>query len=291
MSLLSPAVIAAIDDLELAARVVVEGVRTGANRSPFHGYGAEFQQYRPYRQGDDLKYLDWKMFARSNRLYTRQFRETTDMATMIVIDTSSSMAFPENSISKLRYSVVLAASLAYLIVEQGNGVGLLVRQRGDFTYLPPRTGRLHLRALLVALEGLKADGDWQGADTIRRASELLRRKGLVMVLSDFYDDENEVLAEMSQLAQRGHDAAMLHVLSAYERDWPLSGQLQLRDMETGEERTVSAIAAQKEYLQRLLDFEERCKLGASQNGIDYVRMDTDKDLGESLRNYLISRRA
>src|SRR5205085_3826111 len=124
-SALSAEVVAAIDDLELAARIVVEGLRTGGHRSPFYGYSTEFRQHRPYRAGDDLKHLDWKLFARSDRLYTRQFRETTNLSVMIVLDTSASMSFPEQSVSKFRYGAVIAAALAYLVSEQGHAVGLM----------------------------------------------------------------------------------------------------------------------------------------------------------------------
>src|SRR5687768_15842101 len=123
MSALSAAAVAAIEDLELAARVVVEGLRAGGHRSPYHGYSAEFQQHRSYRAGDDLKYLDWKLLARTDRLYTRQFRETTSMSVMIVLDTSASLAFPERGVSKFRYATILAASIAHLVVTQGDAAG------------------------------------------------------------------------------------------------------------------------------------------------------------------------
>src|SRR3954464_12485371 len=122
---LSASVVAGIDDLELAARLVVEGLRAGGHRSPFHGFSADFQQHRPYRSGDDLKYLDWKILARTDRLYSRQFRETTSMSVMLVLDASASMAFPEKGASKFRYACVVAASLAYLISSQGDAVGLM----------------------------------------------------------------------------------------------------------------------------------------------------------------------
>src|SRR5215217_7006858 len=122
---LSAEVIAAIDDLELAARIVVEGLRTGGHRSPFHGYSTEFRQHRPYRAGDDLKHLDWKLFARSDRLYTRQFRETTNFSVMLALDTSASMAFPPDGITKFRYGQVLTVALSHLASEQGHAVGLM----------------------------------------------------------------------------------------------------------------------------------------------------------------------
>src|SRR6185503_15574221 len=129
-AVLSADVVTAIDDLELAARLVVEGLRAGSHRSPFHGYSAEFQQHRPYRAGDDLKYLDWKILARTDRLYSKQFRETTSMSVMIVLDASASMAFPKEGLSKFRFASIMAASLAYLITAQGDAVGLMTMTKG-----------------------------------------------------------------------------------------------------------------------------------------------------------------
>ncbi len=149
MSALSPAVVAAIHDLELAARLVVEGMRAGGHRSPFHGFSAEFQQHRPYRAGDDLKHLDWKILARTDRLYSKQFRETTSMSVMIVLDTSASMAFPEQGPGKFRYAAIVAAALAWLISSQGDAVGLMTMDQGGFVYLPARGGRPHLRSLIT----------------------------------------------------------------------------------------------------------------------------------------------
>ena len=140
-TLLSPELVSAIGDLELTARLLVEGLRAGGNRSPFHGFTTEFRQHRPYRAGDDLKYLDWKLYARSDRLYTRQFRETTNLSVMLVLDTSASMAFPESGVSKFRYGIIVAAALAYLAVEQGHAVGLMTMERGTLTYHPARGGR------------------------------------------------------------------------------------------------------------------------------------------------------
>src|ERR1700712_920497 len=160
MSALSPAVVAAIDDLELAARLIVEGLRTGGHRSPFHGYSTEFRQHRSYRVGDDLKYLDWKLFARSDRLYTRQFRETTNLSVMIVLDSSASMAFPLEGVTKLRYAAIATAALAYLVSEQGHAVGLMTMHDGRLSYVPARGGRQHLRALIAHVDHVAPSQGW-----------------------------------------------------------------------------------------------------------------------------------
>ena len=141
----APSELSALRDLELLARTTVEGLRQGLHRSPFHGYSAEFSQYRHYRPGDDLKYVDWKAFARTDRLYSRQFREQTSMSVMIALDSSGSMDYPAEGISKFRYASILAAALAYLISSQGDTVGLMSMTNGALSYVPARGGRVHLR--------------------------------------------------------------------------------------------------------------------------------------------------
>ena len=288
---LSPAVVAAIDDLELAARVVVEGLRVGGHRSPFHGYGAEFQQHRPYRAGDDLKYLDWKVFARSDRLYTRTFRETTNVSVMLVLDTSASMAFPETGLSKFRYASIVAAALAYLASEQGNAVGLMTMTDSRLEYLPARSGRVHLRTLLARIDNLKPSGAWQPATVLQRAAELLQRRGLLLVLSDFYDDEAATQRELRHIVQRGHDAAMLQVVARDERSLTFKGQLELRDLESGEKRVIDAIAAGAAYREAMSAFLERTRSFAQHDGIDYGLFDTADAPERALRDYLVRRAA
>src|SRR5689334_22327970 len=175
---LSADVVAAIDDLELAARIVVEGLRTGGHRSPFHGYSTEFRQHRPYRIGDDLKHLDWKLFARSDRLYTRQFRETTNLSVLIVLDTSASMAFPSEGVSKFRYGQVITAALAYLAAEQGHAVGLMTMEGDKLSYVPARGGRVHLRSLIARVDRLTPAGAWDAPRAIARGAQLLSRRGV-----------------------------------------------------------------------------------------------------------------
>src|SRR6478672_11273257 len=160
-SRLSASVVAAIDDLELAARLVVEGLKAGGHRSPFHGFTPDFQQHRPYRAGDDLKYLDWKILARTDRLYSKQFRETTSMSVMLVVDASASMAFPEEGPSKFRYASIVAASLAYLISAQGDAVGLMSTAGERLAYLPAKGGRPHLRSVIAQIDKLRPVGSWQ----------------------------------------------------------------------------------------------------------------------------------
>jgi uncharacterized protein (DUF58 family) len=282
--------VAAIDDLALAARIVVEGLRAGTHRSPFHGFSAEFQQHRPYRAGDDLRHLDWKLLARTERLYTRQFRETTSMAVMLVLDSSASMAFPEEGVSKFSYASIVTAALAYLVVTQGDAAGLMT-MRGDGTpaYIPARSGRAHLASLIAAIDRLRPGGEWRPAAAITRGAQLLRRRGVLVVLSDFYDAEEATRGALRRAATSGHDVAMLQLTSSAETDFPFRGELEFENVESGERRVVDANAAAPAYRAAVAAFLTRCRVGAQRDGIDHALLSTAEPPEHALRRYLLRR--
>jgi uncharacterized protein (DUF58 family) len=286
---LSASVVAAIDDLELAARLVVEGLRTGGHRSPFHGFSTEFRQHRPYRAGDDLKYLDWKLYARSDRLYTRQFRETTNFSVMLALDSSASMAFPPDGISKFRYGQIITAALAHLASEQGHAVGFMSMNAEKLSYVPPRGGRHHLRSLIAQVDRLSASGSWDPARVIARAGQLLRRRGVVVVVSDFYDAEEETRREMRRMTQRGHDTAMLHLVSPPELSLSYEGHVEIEELESGERRLIDSGAIASAYQAAFRDFLERCRREALRDGVDYALISTDRAPESALRDYLLRR--
>jgi uncharacterized protein (DUF58 family) len=267
----------------------VEGLRAGPHRSPFHGYSSEFQQHRPYRAGDDLKYLDWKLLARTDRLYTRQFRETTSMSVMLVLDGSASMGFPEAGVSKWRYASVIAAALAHLVVGQGDGVGLLAMTGERLTYLPAKGGRPHLRSLIATIDKLVPSGSWSPARGISRGAELLTRRGVVLVISDFQDREEETHRELRRVAGHGHDVAMLQVISPDERAFPYRGDVEFEDLETGERRLVDAGIVAGPYRAAFDRFLARSRAWARRDHVDYGLLSTGDPPGAALRDYLMRR--
>jgi uncharacterized protein (DUF58 family) len=282
----TPAELSALRDLELATRTTVEGLRQGLHRSPFHGYSAEFSQYRHYRPGDDLKYVDWKLVARTDRVYTKQFRETTNMASAIVVDTSGSMDFPGPPVTKFRYAVIAAAALAHLISGQGDAVGLLAGER----FLMPRAGRQHLRALLAGLSSLTAAGGWSAAVNLRRASERLKRRGLLLVLSDFYDDEEQTLVELRRAARMGHEVVLFQILSRDEIELPYRRDLEFADLESGRTLAINAGLARRQYTDAMAAFLERWHSRAGAEGFQYSLIVTDTPPERALRNFLLARR-
>ena len=288
---LSPSLVAAVDDLEVVARLIVEGTRSGQHRSPFHGFSNEFSQYRAYRPGDDLKYLDWKMLARSDRLYTRQFRETTNMSAMICLDSSGSMAYPEEGLSKFRYASMMAAALAHLIVMQGDAVGLMTMQGGRLVYVPARGGRAHLRTLLAQIDKLEPALPWDPKTVIPRAADLLKRRGLVFVVSDFYDAPEETRVELRRVNRRGHDVALLQIVSKQEVDLPFAGDFEFEDLENGSQVMLDPRRSRAAYRNAIAAFLEGWRFGAKRDGFDYALMTTDEPPSEALRGFLLRRGA
>jgi uncharacterized protein (DUF58 family) len=282
---LDPALLAGIADLELVARIIVEGLVSGLHRSPFHGYSAEFSQYRHYRPGDDLKYVDWKLAARTDRIYTKQFRETTNMAATLVVDTSASMGFGA-PLTKFRYAVLASAALAHLISTQGDAVGL-VAAGGRF--IAPRTGRQHLRGLLAALSALEPRGPWLAGETIRRAAERMTRRGLLLVFSDFYDDEERVYAELRRAARMGHEVVLFQILSRDELEFPYRSDFEFTDLENGRSVAVNAALARREYKDGVAAFLERWRRRAGAEGFQYSLIVTDTPLDRALRTFLLAR--
>ena len=313
-SALSAHVVAGLRNLELAARLVVEGAFAGRHRSLQSGLSTDFQEHRPYRPGDALKHVDWKLLARSDRLYTRRYRDTTSLALLVVLDTSASMAFPETgggAVSRFRYGQILAASLAWLAATGGDGAGLLAGTGPGATYLPARSGRRHLRSLVARLDGLtpgsagasrpdgapRTDGsprrdgapDWNGPAAVAQAAQLLRRRGLVVVISDLYDREDEILAALRKAGVRGHDTALFQLTSTEERTFPWRGALRFEDAETGARHLVDAGEAAARHVAALDAFHDHCATEAARSNIDFHRVSTDEAPASVLRRFLLTR--
>ncbi|HEX2342521.1 MAG TPA: DUF58 domain-containing protein [Vicinamibacterales bacterium] len=288
--MIDPSVLTRIADLELIARVVVEGAVAGLHRSPFHGYSAEFSQYRPYRPGDDLKYVDWKLFARTDRVYTKQFLETTNVAAHIVMDRSASMGFRERESgpSKLDYARVLAAALAYLIARQGDAVGWTAcgDERGE--YLPPRGGQAQLRAVLAAMARATPEGREPIAPGLARAVERMKTRGMILVFTDLYEPDEALAVELRRAARIGHDTVLFHLVTRSEIEFPYEGDLEFVDLETGG-RVLAAATGAADYRRAVADHLERWRHRATGDGVEYVRVITDIPVDSVLRAHLLRR--
>jgi uncharacterized protein (DUF58 family) len=296
----SSAEFSSLRDLELFARTTAEGLRQGLHRSPFHGFNAEFSQYRDYRPGDDLRYVDWKAFARSDRLFSRQFRETTNLAALFVLDVSRSMAFPQHTgatappalATKFSLAQAAAAVLATLVIDQGDAAGLLTTAPGTGThrrYVPARSGRHHLQVMLAALRRSHAESTEGVAGALLRAATLLRRRGMVIVLSGLYEDDAAV-GGVKRLARMGHDVIVVHVVAREELTLPFEGRVEFEDLELGTRLVAAPAAIRGEYEQRFGEFLSRTEGAIRREGLDYLRLTTGMPLEAALRRFLVGRR-
>jgi uncharacterized protein (DUF58 family) len=288
---LDPGLLARIADLELAARLIVEGARLGAHRSPYTGTGAEFQQMRPYLPGDDLKHLDWKHYARTDRLFTRVYRETTEWPVMIAIDTSRSMAFDAGAAaSKLQVAALLAAALTYLLVQQGEAVGLVSHGEDVGLSLPARTGRTHLVRVLGTLGRLRAEGGTDLVGALRRAATRLGRRGCVALISDLYGAEGWQTA-LREARRMGHEVVVFQVLAPGEQRLAASGDVEYVDLETRERLVASTPAVRDAYEQRMRAFVDAQRAFARAEGMTFVDVGTDRPLDGVLRAFTEQRAA
>ena len=283
----------ALRDLELITRRTVEGLRQGLHRSPFHGYSAEFSQYRQYRPGDDLKYVDWKALARTDRVYTRQFRETTNLAVLVVLDASRSMDFPSAAAQgsspgrKFVLARTIAAILGTLVLDQGDAAGVVAA--GEKThYVPPRSGHHHLRVMLGELARVVPSGTATIADGLRRAATLLKRRSLVLAISDFYEDD-AALIEIRKLRRMGYDVIAIHTLADEELSLDIGGAAQLVDLESGRKILVQPAAARDAYREGVRAWLDRIERSVKQEGFDYLRVTTGEALEPALRRFLVER--
>jgi uncharacterized protein (DUF58 family) len=278
----SAAELSTLRDLEFVTRKTVDGLRHGLHRSPFHGYSAEFSQYRHYRAGDDLRYVDWKRFAKSDRLYTRQFRETTNLSALFVVDVSRSMDYGE----KFSLARRVAAVLGTLVLDQGDAAGLLAIDDG-MTYLPPRSGHRHLTLWLRELAALAPRGTTGFATALARAGALLTRRGLIVAVSDFYDPDT--VTALRRLSRMGHELAVVQTLAADELDLPRVGAVQMIDAESGRTVVVQSEAAAPAYAARVRAWLSGIEADMRREGFDYLRVTTSDDLERSLRRFLVAR--
>jgi uncharacterized protein (DUF58 family) len=276
----TPSELSSLRDLELVARATVEGLRQGLHRSPFHGYSAEFSQYRHYRPGDDLKYVDWKAFGRTDRLYTRQFRETTNMSALFVVDVSRSMDFER----KFALAQAVVAVLGTLVLDQGDAAGL-VAVEATTHYLPARSGHHHLTMFLSAVARLTPSGTTSIAAGLARAGALLKRRGLVVAVSDFYDDA-EALAEIRRLSRMGHEVVVIQTLSTGELTLPSHGAVEFVDAETNRSLVVQPEVAQAAYRARVRTWLAGFEAAVRREGLDYLRLSTADALERELRRFL-----
>jgi uncharacterized protein (DUF58 family) len=286
---LDPAILAGISDLDLVARTVVEGFISGLHRSPDFGFSQEFAEYRAYSQGDDLRHIDWNVFARSERCYLKRYRGETNTRLVILLDASASMGFGSQPVNKLDYARFLTASLFYLANQQRDAAGLLVFDDEVRNYLAPSTRHGQLSRLLHAIEGARLGTRTDFQKPFLHCQQFLPRRGMVVVVSDFYEDPDRVIRTVEPLRFRGNELILFHVLDPQEIAPGFRQPMLLVDMETRDTLEVSPEYARAEYRQKIDSHIEALRNKARSAGMDYCLLETNRPLDEALREYFAAR--
>jgi len=283
---LQPEVISKLSNLELKARLVVEGFITGLHRSPYHGFSVEFAEHRQYMPGDPIRNIDWKLFAKSDRYFVKEFEEETNLKAYILLDASASMGYTSSKISKLEYSRYLAASLTYLMLKQRDSVGLLVFDEGIRRYIPPKAARSHLNIILKELDSAEASEKTDVGGAFHELAERIKRRGLIIVISDLFDEPDRLLVGLKHFRHKKHEVIVFHVLDPYEKDFSYSREAKFIDMETGEEILTNPWQVRGSYKERLGDFITDFRRECREAMIDYFPIDTSVSFDKALFAYL-----
>ncbi len=300
MRLLPGESLKAIGRLELLARTPKEGFVTGRHRSPNKGFSVEFAEHRPYSAGDDLRNLDWRVLGRTDRLYVKEFVEETNMRATILVDASGSMGYAgeasakrdDRFLTKFEYAQYLAASLTYLLINQQDAVGSVVFDSKIQSYIPARARPSQLRIVLDDLEKRKPGEDTDLAGVFHDIAERIPRRGMVIIISDLFDDPRRLVQALHHFRHRHHEVLLFHVMAEEELTFPFSGFLEFRDLENLENRVpIDPRAIRASYLDQVRDFLKIISTECGRLSIDYIPMNTRRPYEEALAEYLRNRRA
>lgn len=297
---LEPAALARVKNLSLAARGVVEGFISGLHASPYRGFSVEFAEHRNYSRGDNLRHLDWKMMARTDRLYVKQYEEETNLRAQIVLDTSDSMLYRHGAaISKLQYSAYLAAILAYVMVKQQDAIGLTTFDSQLRLDMPARTSERHFGEMMRQLERTcdelaevsspRTNSGTDIADTLHRLAERFERRYLIVLISDLYDDPEAVIRALHHFRHKRHQIILFHVFDRAELDFSFAETTRFVDMESGEKLQVDPAYVRQDYLQQIAEFVDGYRKACRDCQIDYVMTDTSTPYDSVISRYLSKR--
>lgn len=281
-----PEILARVGFSPMLAKLVVEGFINGLHKSPFHGFSVEFADYREYVPGDDLKYIDWALYARTDHYYIKRFEDETNLRCTILLDSSASMAFGTGKLTKWDYSCFLASCLSYLVLRQQDAVGLALFGDTTGAIVRPKARSTHLRQLMKVMVDNAPTGGTNVATSLEQIIAGLKRRGLVVVVSDLIDEPEETLAGLRLLGAHGHDVIVFHIQDAAEAEFPFEGATLFRDMESGEELEIDPDAVRESYLGNMKQLTEFYSKGLADVGIDYHLINTRQRYDEALAVYL-----
>jgi uncharacterized protein (DUF58 family) len=288
---LDPVVLSSIGSLDLVARMVVEGFISGLHESPFRGFNVEFTEHRPYSPGDEIRHIDWRAFAKVDRFLVKEFEEETNLRAWVLLDSSRSMEYQgKNRLSKIDYARVLAASLSYLILKQRDGAGLITFDDQIVEFIPPRTKPSHLEAITDGLAHMEFGPDTQLENVLGAVAERVRRRGVIILISDLIDDPESTLKGLRHLRHLRHDLILFHILDDDEVQLPFRGVVRFKDPESGREILTDPGRLHEEYQKQIEDFQAKYRNGATEVGADYIFLKTSDPLDRALAHFLANRK-
>ena len=288
-SLLDPAILARVSGLVVRARMIVEGSITGLHRSPFHGSSVEFAEHREYVPGDDIRHIDWKVFGRSDRFYIKQFEEETNLRVQLVLDASESMNYGSGAVTKLDYARTLAASLAYLILGQQDAVGTLVFDEKIRAEAPISQSRSHLQDMVSVLAQESGKDATDIGEVLGRVSDRLKRRCLIILLTDLFDEPDKILHGLRRLRHAGHDVLVLHVMDPDELEFPFTRMTMFEGMEGMQDQLADPEAVREAYLAEVREFTRTIRRDFRNSGIQYQLADCSRGFDQILREALVKR--
>jgi uncharacterized protein (DUF58 family) len=286
---IDPDVLATLDNLEMRARVIVEGFIAGLHKSPKRGFSVEFTDYRHYFRGDDMRHVDWKLYGRTDKLYIKQYEDETNVRCYILLDSSASMSYNSGGMSKLEYGRTLASALAYFIMRQRDAVGLITFDDKIRDYIPAKARQLHLIRILRSLHELKAGTLTNIVRPLNELARTLTRKSLVILISDMLEDEVATIKTLQQLRAMGNEVIVFHVLDEQELHFNFKESTEFIDMETAEKHITSPAAIRNAYLENLNNYLNTCRHKCQSSGVDYCLLNTSQPLDKALASYLARR--
>ncbi len=288
---LDPKVLAKLGRLELKARLIVEGFIAGLHKSPYRGISVEFAEHREYVPGDDTRHVDWKVFGRTDRFYIKQYEEETNLKSYILLDGSESMGFAggDGQISKYQYGTYLAAALAYLILKQQDAVGLAVFDDEVRGFVPPSSSQTHLLNVIQELDRQTAAKKTAVGDILRGFADRIKKKGIIIIISDMFDDLESIQLGLKHLRYKRHDVILFHILDHDELNFPYQRMTLFEGLEGYPELLADPRALRRAYLEEIQKFQEDLKRTCRRSRIDYVLLDTSRRLDAPLTAFLASR--
>ncbi len=280
-----------ITRLDLKARHIVEGFVSGMHKSPYHGFSVEFAEHREYTPGYDLKHLDWKVFGRSDRLYIKEYELETNLRSHILLDTSESMDYKSGETSKLELACYIAASMSYMILKQQDSVGITCFDKEVKNFIPASSSMGHMRPILNVLGSTRAEKKTEVGNVFHTMAERLRKRGLVIIISDLFDEPEKILKGLQHFRHRRHDVIIFHVYDEYELTFPFQRMTLFEGMEEYPKLLVDPRSLRNAYLDEVEKFNGRIRRGCTQQMIDYAMISTDKQLDVELTKFLAQRLA